>query len=129
MKNAINWFEIPSQNLDRAVPFYERGLGVTLRRETFGGVPHAVFQVEGGDGAAVSGALVASPDLRPGAAGALIYLNAPDGVEACLRRVEAGGGTIVAPTTAIGPHGWIGIFKDLDGNLIGLHAVTEHGAR
>lgn len=128
MKNAIHWFEIPSKNLDRAVPFYERVLGVTLQRETFGGIPHAVFPVEDmKDADAVSGALVASPHLTPGATGPLLYLAAPDGVEACLARARAAGATVKAPATAIGPHGWIGVLEDLDGNVVGLHAMTERG--
>jgi predicted enzyme related to lactoylglutathione lyase len=41
VKNSINWFEIPTRNMDTAVAFYEKTLGVTLRREVFGGDPHA----------------------------------------------------------------------------------------
>ena len=43
MANALTWFEIPTQDLDRAVRFYETVLGVHLKREVFGGVPHAIF--------------------------------------------------------------------------------------
>ena len=33
-RNAINWFEIPVSNLDRAQKFYETLLGTAIRRET-----------------------------------------------------------------------------------------------
>ena len=46
VRNTINWFEIPSRNLDAAIPFYERTLGIALKREVFGGIPHAVFPVD-----------------------------------------------------------------------------------
>jgi predicted enzyme related to lactoylglutathione lyase len=126
MKNAINWFEIPSRNLDKSVPFYEKTLGLTLKRETFGGVPHAVFPVDSIDNPqAVSGALVSNGTSTPGPSGALIYLNAPDGVDACLARAAASGGTIVMPTTDISPHGYCGVLKDVEGNYVGIHSMDK----
>jgi uncharacterized protein len=120
MKNAINWFEIPSDNLDRALPFYERTLGVTLTRTEFGGVPHAMFPADEGG---VAGAVVGQASVKAGPTGVVIYLDAPDGVEACLARALAAGGTQVVPKTAIGEHGFIAVVKDLDGNVVGLHAL------
>ncbi|MEP7376701.1 MAG: VOC family protein [Chitinophagaceae bacterium] len=32
MKNAINWFEIPVENFDKAKKFYEAILGADLKR-------------------------------------------------------------------------------------------------
>lgn len=125
MPNAIHWFEIPSHDLDKAVPFYEQTLGVTLQREVFGDVPHAVFPMETKE--TVTGAIVARAETKPGAAGVLIYLAAPGGVEACLARAAKAGARVVVPNTAIGPHGWIGVIQDLDGNLVGLHALTPQG--
>src|ERR1700751_2021770 len=43
MTTAINWFEIPVANMDRALSFYEKVLGRTLKREDFGGGVMAVF--------------------------------------------------------------------------------------
>ena len=34
--SAINWFEIPVRDMDRAQAFYERMLGKSLRRELMG---------------------------------------------------------------------------------------------
>ena len=89
--NAINWFEIPTRDMDRAVAFYERTLALTLKREIFGGMPHAVFpsQCPAG-GHAVAGAIVADgPHLTPGTAGTVIYLDCKDGVAAALARATA----------------------------------------
>ena len=36
MANAVNWFEIPVADLDRAARFYERALDIRLKREVFG---------------------------------------------------------------------------------------------
>jgi predicted enzyme related to lactoylglutathione lyase len=35
-QNAINWFEIPCEDLDRATTFYEKVLGTKMDRETSG---------------------------------------------------------------------------------------------
>jgi uncharacterized protein len=121
MRNAINWFEIPTRDMDAAVRFYEAALAKPLRREVFGGVPHAIFPSAGAEGT-VTGAIVADAKRTPGATGVLIYLDAPDGVPATLERVWKAGGKVVVPTMAIGEHGWIAVFADVDGNEIGLHA-------
>lgn len=123
MKNSINWFEIPSKNIDKAVTFYEQTLGVKLIREVFGGEPHAMFPVEKTDNS-VTGALVSTDRLTPGA-GVLIYLHAPDGVKACLARAKTAGAKEVTPHQAIGEHGFIAVVADLEGNHVGLHSMTS----
>jgi predicted enzyme related to lactoylglutathione lyase len=119
--NSINWFEIPSRDLDKAVPFYEKTLGVTLRREVFGGMPHAIFPTENPE-SGVTGALVTGPHLTPGA-GVIIYLEAPDGVAACVKRAKAAGAGEVVPHMSIGEQGWIAVIRDPDGNHVGLHSA------
>ena len=123
--NAINWFELPTRDLERAVGFYERVLDVRLRREGFGGQPHAVFPSKcPAGGTSVAGALVAeAPHLTPGAAGTVVYLDCKDGVQATLARATAAGATVVAPHLAIGDNGFIAVVDDLDGNRVGLHAM------
>ncbi len=125
--NAINWFELPTNNMPRAVEFYQVAIGVTLKQEIFGGLAHAVFPAKCPDGAtSTAGALVASaPHLTPGATGTVVYLNCPDGVSAALARALTAGATLVVPETAIGPNGFFAIIDDLDGNRVGLHAATE----
>ena len=127
MSNAINWFEIPTRDMDKAIRFYEAMLGVSLQRETFGGVPHGVFPADKGDQKSVHGALVTeTPTKRgPGAGGVVIYLNAPNGVPDAVEKATKAGGAVLLPTTAIGPHGWIAVVRDLDGNEVGLHAPAK----
>jgi predicted enzyme related to lactoylglutathione lyase len=118
--NAINWFEIPVRDLDKATPFYAAVLGIELKRELFFGVPHAIFLAEG-----VAGALIQDAQRAPAApqtGGSTLYLHAQDGVSACLARAIEAGGRVVRPLTAIGPFGTIALIADLDGNVVGLHA-------
>lgn len=119
--NSINWFEIPARYLDKAAAFYEEVLAVRLRREMFGNEPHAIFPVDP-DRKGVTGALVSSPRLVPGA-GAILYLDATDGVKASLARALAAGAREIVPHTAIGENGYFAIIADLEGNHVGLHSM------
>ena len=123
--NAINWFELPTRDMDRAVRFYEATLAIALRREVFGDQPHAVFPSKCPPGGhSVAGALVSAPHLTPGAAGAIVYLDCKDGVAAALARAQAAGGKVVQPHTSVGEHGYIAVVDDLEGNRVGLHAMV-----
>jgi hypothetical protein len=115
--HAINWFEIPSHDFDRAVRFYETLLGVTLHREVFFGVPNAIFP---GAPSEVRGAVVFDERQRPAAGGAVLYLHTPD-LETTLPRTEAAGGRVVLGKTNLGPIGFIAMIEDTEGNKIGLH--------
>ena len=118
--HAINWFEIPVGNLDRAAALYAATLGCELKREVFLGVPHAIIAAEG---EAVTGTLISDPARQPQrGVGTLVFLNAKDGVPACLARAVAAGAKVVQPVTDIGPFGTSAKIEDFDGNVIGLHA-------
>jgi len=119
--HALDWFEIPARNLDRAQAFYEKLLGFTLRRETIGTSSLAVFpSAETG----VGGCLIAGPGTpAPSADGALVYLNAAPSLDAVLARVEAAGGRVTTPKVQL--PGDMGVFAhvtDSEGNRVGLHA-------
>jgi predicted enzyme related to lactoylglutathione lyase len=120
MTHAINWFEIPTTDLDRASRFYEQVLGVSLKREHFAGTDSqlAVFQ---GEQESVRGALIASPRRKPVADGALVYLHASN-LDASLARLEKAGGSVVMPKTDIGEPGFIALVRDTEGNVVGLHS-------
>ena len=71
--NVPAWFEIPTDDLDRAQRFYESVLDLSLRRENFGGTHIAVFPYGGKPHA--SGALVAMDDCLPSVQGSIVYLS------------------------------------------------------
>jgi predicted enzyme related to lactoylglutathione lyase len=124
MQHAINWFEIPVADLTRAMKFYEAMTATKLRREAYGppGEEMAVFEVDSREG--VNGCLVFSADAKPSQAGTTVYLSASPSVSAWLSRVEAAGGKIITPRTAL-PEG-MGFFAhilDTEGNRVGLHAM------
>ncbi len=117
MKNAINWFELPVQDLGRAQEFYETVLCVKLRGETFAGKPMAIFPYAEG----VGGALVKDARFRPSPDGAVVYLDVRGELDGCLARAQAAGGKVVLPRTDIGAPGFIGMIVDTEGNHVGLH--------
>ena len=121
MLNAINWFEIPAVDFDRAVDFYSKVLKQPVRKEVFMGVPHGIFQSED---PGVGGAIVKN-DVQPSTAGVLPYLNAGNDLAGIVSRVEAAGGRVVLPVTSIGPMGTIAVFIDSEGNRMGLHSENQ----
>jgi uncharacterized protein len=122
--HAIDWFEIPVRNLDRAQTFYETVLATALRREPMG--PGKTLAVFGSGDNAVGGCLMAGDGTpEPSASGSLVYLNAEPSLDAALARVEAAGGRITTPKVQL-PDG-MGCFAhvlDTEGNRVGLHALA-----
>lgn len=121
--NALNWFEIPVRDLDRAQRFYEELLGQPLRREQMGPANVlAVFPYT--EGAGVGGALKASPESAPSTAGTLVYLDAGPSLDATLDRAARLGATLLTPKVQLpGDMGAFAHIQDSEGNRVGLHAA------
>ena len=123
-RSALNWFEIPVSNLDRAQAFYEKLLDTSLRREAMGpGKTLAVFTY---DDSGVGGCLLMGEGVpAPAAAGTLIYLNAAPSLDAVLARVAAAGGRITTPKVQLpGDMGCFAHVIDTEGSRVGLHALV-----
>jgi uncharacterized protein len=122
-RHAVNWFEIPVRNIDRAQAFYEALLAAPMRREAMGPHTLAVF---GYDEAGVGGCLLAGADAAaPSTHGSLVYLNARPSLDAALARAEAAGGRITTPKVHLpGDMGWFAHVTDTEGNRVGLHALA-----
>lgn len=119
---AINWFEIPVADLDRAQPFYEALLQAPLRREAMGAQTLAVLPYTD---PGIGGALLAAPHARPGEGGAIVYLNVGPTLDAALHRALGAGATLLVPRVDL-PEG-MGSFvhvRDPEGNRLGLHALA-----
>lgn len=122
-QHAINWFEIPVHNLDRAADFYETLLASPLRRETIATSQLGIFS---SDETGVGGCLIAGDEVpAPAANGTLIYLNAKPSLDVVLARVEAAGGRITTPKVKLpGDMGVFAHITDTEGNRVGLHALA-----
>jgi uncharacterized protein len=117
--HAINWFEIPCDDLDRATRFYETVLGMKMQREIMT-EPASLFA---SDPSGTGGMLVKRSVRRPGRSGALVYLNCDGNLDAVISRIGPAGGLILMPKTPVpGGHGHFAFMRDSEGNHIGLHS-------
>ena len=122
MANAINWFEIPADNFDRAVDFYGKVFDSELPPNEVMGIqmaflPHGTQEV--------GGAVVCGEGYKPSADGPLVYLNGGEDLSTPLDRVESAGGKVVLPKTKISDEiGYFAIIMDTEGNRIAFHSPS-----
>jgi predicted enzyme related to lactoylglutathione lyase len=121
--NAIGWFDIYVDDMDRATAFYQTVFERRLEPlgDPTGDTVMRAFPADmNAYGAA--GALVKSPHSRPGAGGIMVYFSVEDcAVEQA--RVVAAGGRILRPKFSIGAFGWVALCLDSEGNAIGLSSL------
>jgi predicted enzyme related to lactoylglutathione lyase len=123
-KNAISWFEIPADDLDRAQEFYEAIFDIKLIAMDMPQLKMRMFPVESPMN--IGGALCYAPGFyKPSSTdGPLIYLNANPDVQNVLDKIEVAGGKIVVPKTEISPeYGHMAVFIDSEGNRVALHSI------
>jgi predicted enzyme related to lactoylglutathione lyase len=118
-RDAINWFEIPSLDFERAVTFYEKLLDTSLQRAAYRD-EIAMFPARP---TGVGGAIVHRATHLPANGGPLVYLNVDGILEEAVARVPAIGGRVQVPVTVI-PEGFgaYACIVDSEGNHVGLHA-------
>lgn len=119
--SALTWFEIPVQDFDRAVNFYEQLLQISLRRELFAGtMPNAIFPYEA---TGVGGAVAQVPYAKAGNDGPIVYLKVQSMAvfDQALQDAERLGGKVLMPKMDIGPAGSIALVQDPEGNRVGLN--------
>lgn len=119
--NALNWFEIFTNDLVKATEFYNTILKAELATPT-PGCTMAIFPYHAENG--VGGALTQMDGCNPGPGGTIIYLNVEGDLDGVLSRIPAAGGKVLKERFDIAPHGFIGIFSDPEGNVVGLHSMV-----
>jgi predicted enzyme related to lactoylglutathione lyase len=124
--NAVCWFEIYVDDMERAKAFYQSVLAVELTRIDKPDLPKDVPQPEMWafpmlERPGATGALCKMAGVQAGGNSTLVYFSCQDcQVEAS--RVDSAGGKLIAPKMSIGEHGFIAIAQDSEGNNIGLHS-------
>ncbi|SEJ06208.1 hypothetical protein SAMN05192553_102194 [Cyclobacterium xiamenense] len=125
--NPVNWFEIYVEDMERARKFYATVLAETMSdmavpESPESGDMHMVAFPWVEDASNAAGALVKSPDMKPGAGGTLVYFTCEDcSIEE--KRVPTAGGKVVQAKFPIGEHGFCSICMDTEGNVFGLHST------
>lgn len=125
-KNAINWFEIPVSNFDRARNFYSHILHMEITEMNVGSKRLGLLPYDAAAGG-IGGAIVQAPDHIPSQRGCLVYLCCGNDLTEVLARIPAAGGCIEKEKHPVSDEqdlGFIAVFKDSEGNRIGLHSPS-----
>ncbi len=113
--SRIVHFEIPADDPERAIQFYESVFG---------------WRIEKWEGPIEYWLIMTGPEDEPGIDGGLArredpattienFIDTKD-LDASLKAVAAQGGEITRPKMAVPGVGWVAYIKDTEGNIIGL---------
>ena len=112
--SKIVHFEIPAENPERAVEFYEKVFG---------------WKIEKWDGAINYWLVTAGEDEEPGINGAIhgnenfravVNTIAMDSVDEILEKVVQAGGKVLIPKGAVAGLGYVAFAEDTEGNAFGM---------
>ena len=120
MKTLISIVEIPTSEFSRAVAFYQAILGVSIEEIAMDRVQMGLFPSVG---ETVNVALIKGNEAKPSMDGTTVYLNAGQDLLTVLDKIEPNGGKLIVPKTEISPEmGFFAMFRDTEGNKLGLHS-------
>ena len=121
--SRITHFEIPADNPERAIKFYEKVFG---------------WKIEKWDGPIEYWMIMTGPEDEPGIDGGLARREDPDtrvenmidvkDLDRSIKEVEANGGTIIRPKMAVPTVGWLAYFMDTEGNIFGMMEIDPDAA-
>jgi uncharacterized protein len=116
MERLILWVEIPAEDFDRAVKFYDAILGLELKKEDYGHEKMAFFPTG-------EGAIFSKSGFKPSKDGVIINLYVGSKLDETIEKITANGGTIVKGRTKIEAEGqgYFALFIDSEGNKLGLN--------
>ena len=119
--NAVGWFEIYVDDMNRAKHFYQTVFGVSLERLDSPQIEMWAFPMQR-DQHGAPGALVHMPGFPTGRNSVLVYFSCDDcAVQEA--KAAAAGGKIEKKKFSIGQYGFISLVYDSEGNMIGLHSM------
>lgn len=122
--NPVSFFDIYTDDLERARAFYEAVLQVSMpplgdpakdrmRMYAFPGKPEQPGAM---------GALCHMEGNKPGAGGTMVYFASQD-CDTESARVEAAGGKVIRPKFSIAPFGFVALCMGTESNVFGLHSM------
>jgi predicted enzyme related to lactoylglutathione lyase len=134
----IKWFEIPVEDLQRAVAFYSNVFRVSFEIQDFSGIRHAIFKKEHEE-LNLSGALVEIGKFNNEQIGPILFFDANSGMtdiidqvienggevllkKTLIRNVTVDGSFIIPKTLIDGETGYFSYVMDSEGNKLGLYS-------
>ena len=115
--NPVMYFEIPVNDMDRAMTFYAAVFNVDFDKETIDNNEMALFPFAD-ERSGISGALAKGEIYKPTKDGVVIYFRT-ENIDTTLQSATAHGGEILYPKTDNGI-GFVAEFEDTEGNRIAL---------
>ncbi len=112
----VNYFEIPAENCDRALKFYERVFGwhyQTFPAET----PYYFLKTGSNEEPGIDGGLM----QRFAEGQPVTNIIHVESVDQICKEIEAAGGQIVVPKFVVPGVGFKAFFKDTEGNIFGVY--------
>jgi hypothetical protein len=111
MENTICHAEIPVADLNEAKEFYSKVFGWKI--EVMPEMGYATFETDSPPG----GGFNKVDKVKPG--GVLLYIMVED-IEKKLEKIEEAGGRTISGKNEIPNVGWMALFSDVFGNVLGL---------
>lgn len=119
--NVIGWFDMPVNDLNRAVEFYTTVLDNKVHLEKAGEFEFAVFDHNEG----IGGCLVPTATQIPSENTILVYFNVDCRIRDAVLKAKQLGATILEDIHAIGPYGFRALIIDSEGNRVALHSTVD----
>lgn len=116
--NPVVYFEIPVDNIDRAIKFYKAVFNFDFVKETIDNNEMALFPFAD-ENSGISGALAKGEIYKPTKDGIVIYFKT-ENVDETLKLATTNGGQVLYPKTDNGI-GLVAEFEDTEGNRIALY--------
>lgn len=120
--NPVVYFEIPVNNIERAMKFYTNVFNFDFDKETIDNNEMALFPFSD-EKSGISGALAKGEIYKPTKDGVLIYFKT-ENIDKTLQLATSNGGQILYPKTENGI-GLVAEFEDTEGNRIALYQSKE----
>lgn len=128
MKNPITYFEIPADNVDRAKKFYEKTFDWKIENYSKDDEYYFIMTTEVGDDewtpkepGAINGGLVKRTIPNE----PFVNYITVDSIDKIGKSIEKNGGKMVVQKTKMSKWGWWAVFKDTEGNVLGLYEEAE----
>jgi len=114
MSNRVVHFEIPCDEPERTMKFFQDAFGWTFQQ--FGPEPYWVAMTGDTKLPGINGAVMKKKHPEQPLVNSIMVASLDDTVS----KVEKCGGKIVVPKMSIPTVGWLAYFKDPDGNIHGI---------
>ncbi|MFC0263619.1 VOC family protein [Fontibacter flavus] len=120
---TVSWFEIPVNDMESAIAFYEKVFDCKLERHQLGPIDMAWFPWNHEMGGAGGSLVKSEGNYQTSENGVLVYFSSED-VNQELERIPKAGGQVLQGKTLITIEiGYMALFIDSEGNRIALHSL------